>query len=169
MKRGKEPIKLDITTLGYYLDRALCVMIKSLNKELKEYNLDFQHSDFTILKVLSQADKLSQTDLARLLGKEKSGTGRSLSSLEKKGYIQRMAISGCKNEVCLSDKGKEIIPLLNEIADKVTEKAFKGFSAKKRNEMMESLTLIYKNSLITPENYTDSERNKVWKKIKDKK
>lgn len=143
----KEEIKLDIQTLGYYIDRALCVMIKSLNKELKEYQLEFKHSDFTILKVLSQNDGLSQSALARILGKEKSGIGRSLSSLEKKGYIYRSAISGCKNGVCLSEKGKQIIPLLDEIADKVTGKAFTGFTERQRKEMMKNLTLIYENSL----------------------
>lgn len=147
MERKSQELKLDIHTLGYYLDRALCVMIKSLNKELKEYNLEFQHSDFTILKILSQVKGLSQTELARILGKEKSGIGRSLSSLEKEGYIYRCAINRCKNEVSLSEKGKQIIPLLDEIADKVTDKAFSGFTENKRNEMMKNLTLIYKNSL----------------------
>ena len=147
MKIKSEDVNLDIHTLGYYLDRAICVLIKSLNKELKEYNLGFQHSDFSILKVLSQVNGLSQTELARILGKEKSGIGRSLNSLEKEGYVTRSAINGCKNEVYLTEKGKQIIPLLNEIADKVTAKAFTGFTDKKRKEMMTNLTLIYENSL----------------------
>lgn len=141
-----DEIKLDIHTLGYYLDRALCVMIKRLHKELKEYNIGFQHSDFTILKILSQTDGLSQTDLAKLLGKEKSGIGRSISSLEKDGFIYRAAINGCKNKVCLSEKGKQIIPLLDEIADKVTDRAFLGFSDKKRTELMKALTRISENA-----------------------
>ena len=147
MKKESEGIFLDIHTLGYYLDRSLCVMIKRLNKELKDYNLEFHHSDFTILKVLSQVSRLSQTELARILGKEKSGIGRSLTSLEKQGYITRIAINGCKKEIQLTEKGKQIIPLLNEIADKVTDRAFKGFSGKKRDEMLSNLTLIYENSL----------------------
>ena len=53
MKKDLEPIELDIKTLGYYIDRALCVMIKRLNKELRDENLTFQHSDFNIMKVLS--------------------------------------------------------------------------------------------------------------------
>ena len=147
MKKNPQEINLNIPTLGYYLDRALCVMIKILNKELKEYKLGFHHSDFTILKVLSETDGLSQTELAGILGKEKSGIGRSLTSLENKGYINRSVINGCKKEVKLSEKGEEIIPLLNKIADKVTERAFSGFPDKKRKEMMKNLTLIYKNSL----------------------
>lgn len=147
MKKDIDNFEVDIKTLGYYIDRALCAMIKSLNKELKIHGLYFQHSDFTIMKVLSEIDGLTQTQLAKILGKEKSGIGRSLSALEKDGYIHRRTVNGCTNMVYISEKGKEIIPFLNEIANKVTDKAFAGFTDKKRQDMMKNLTLIYKNSL----------------------
>ena len=147
MKSDLETEELDIQTLGYYIDRVLCVMIKRLNKELREENLKFQHSDFSVMKVLSEVDNINQSHLAKILGKEKSGIGKTLKSLEKEGYIQRSAINGCTNNVRLTEKGKEILPLLNKIADKVTDTAFTGFSPKKRNDIMKSLTLIYKNSL----------------------
>ena len=147
MKKDLEPINLDIKTLGYYIDRALCVMIKRLNKELRDENLKFQHSDFTIMKILSVVDSINQSHLAKILGKEKSGVGKTLKSLEKEGYIQRSSLNGCTNNVRLTEKGKEVLPLLNNIADRVTDRAFTGFSQKKRTEVMKSLTLIYKNSL----------------------
>ena len=147
MKRKNEEISINIHTLGYYLDRALCVMIKRLNKELREENLKFQHSDFTVMKVLSEVESINQSHLAKILGKEKSGIGKTLKSLEKEGYIQRSALNGCTNNVKLTQKGKEVLPLLNQIAERVTERAFSGFSAKKREDVMKSLTLIYKNSL----------------------
>ena len=147
MKKDFEPIQLDIQTLGYYIDRALCSMIKMLNKELRNEKLKFQHSHFTIMKVLSEIDCINQSDLAKILGKEKSGIGKTLKTLEKEGYIQRSALNGCTNNVRLTEKGKEILPLLNKIADRVTERAFSGFSSKKRTEVMKSLTLIYMNSL----------------------
>ena len=147
MERSLEPIELDIKTLGYYIDRALCVMIKRLNKELRDENLKFQHSDFTVMKVLSEVDSISQSHLAKILGKEKSGIGKTLKNLEKEGYIQRSALNGCTNIVRLTEKGKEVLPLLNRIAASVTERAFLGFSPKKREEILKYLTLIYKNSL----------------------
>lgn len=140
-------LEVDIKTLGYYIDRALCAMIKRLNKELKAQNLNFQHSDFAILMVLSQKDGLNQSELAGILGKEKSGIGRSLLSLEKDGYIARKAVNGCTNEVVLTEKGIEIMPLLNSIAHKVTDIAFAGLSESKRKEMLKNLTIVYKNSL----------------------
>ena len=147
MKKDFEAVELDIKTLGYYIDRALCVMIKRLNKELKDENIKFQHSDFTVMKVLSEVDSINQSHLAKILGKEKSGIGKTLKSLEEEGYIQRSALNGCTNNVRLTEKGKEIMPLLNKIANKVTDTAFTGFSQKKRNEAMKYLTLIYQNSL----------------------
>ena len=147
MKRDFEQVEIDIKTLGYYLDRALCVMIKRLNKELRDENLKFQHSDFTIMKVLSEVETINQSHLAKILGKEKSGIGKTLKSLEKEGYIQISALNGCTNNVKLSEKGKEILPLLNKIADRVTDRALSGISAKKREEVMKYLTHIYKNSL----------------------
>lgn len=147
MIKDKEEIDLNIQTLGYYIDRALCALIKSLNKELKARGLEFQHSDFTILKVLSEIEGLSQTQLAKILGKEKSGIGHSLSSLEKEGYVSKTFVNGCTNKVSLTDKGRGIMPILNEIANKVTDKAFSGFSDKKKLDVMKNLTLIYKNSL----------------------
>ena len=147
MKKELEPMELDIKTLGYYIDRALCVMIKRLNKELRVENLKYQHSDFTIMKILSEVDSINQSHLAKILGKEKSGVGKTLKSLEKEGYIQRSSLNGCTNNVRLTEKGKEILPLLNKIADRVTERAFTGFSSKKRTEVMKYLTLIYMNSL----------------------
>ena len=147
MKKDLEPVELDIKTLGYYIDRALCVMIKRLNKELRDENLKFQHSDFTIMKVLSEVDSINQSHLAKILGKEKSGIGKTLKSLENEGYIQRSALNGCTNNVKLTEKGKKILPLMNKIADRVTERAFSGFSQKKRDEVMKCLTLIYRNSL----------------------
>lgn len=147
MKKDLEHVELDIKTLGYYIDRALCVMIKRLNRELRIENLKFQHSGFSIMKVLYEVDNISQSNLAKILGKEKSGIGKTLKSLEEEGYIQRNALNGCTNNVRLTEKGKDVLPLLNKIADHVTERAFSGFSAKKRADVMKYLTLIYRNSL----------------------
>lgn len=142
-----EDFQLDIPTLGYYIDRVLCVMIKQLNKELKATNLKFHHSDFTILKVLSVKDGISQSDISRLLGKEKSGISRSLSSLEKLGYISRVASNGCTNHVFLTEQGRILMPTLNQIAQKVSDNAMKGFTKKKQSEIMKTLTSIYKNCI----------------------
>ena len=147
MKKDIENTPLDIQTLGYYIDRALCVMIKRLNKELRDENLNFQHSDYTIMRVLDETGCLNQSQIAKFLGKERSAISKSLKSLENNGYIKRAPMNGCTNSVSLTEKGKEIMPALNKIADKITDIASNGFSTKKRTEMMKNLTQIYLNCL----------------------
>ena len=148
MKTNFDPYNLDIDTLGFYMVRTLSAMIKNLNKELKDTGLNFQHSDFTIMRILNKKDGLTQSELADILGKQKSGISRSLNSLEKNGYIIRSAYNGCTNKVSLSDKGKNIIPQIDKIANHVTDIAFHGFPEKKREEMLKNLTKIYKNSRL---------------------
>lgn len=145
MKKESKIPETEIYTLGCNLDRTLCVLIKCLNKELRENNLNFQHSDFSILKVLNLSDGISQSDLSRILGKERSAVSRSVSSLEQQGYLQREARNGCTNSIILTQKGKEIISLLDSIAQKVTQDAFAGFTKKRREATIKNLTAIFHN------------------------
>lgn len=147
MKQATNTTELDIETLGYYVHRALFSMIKRLHKELKAQNLNFTHSDYTILRALDQKNGLTQTEISKIIGKEKSGVSRSINSLERQGYIFRTPANGCTNEVFISEKGKEVIPVLNDIAHRVTDRAFTGFGPKKRREMMTGLSSIYRNSI----------------------
>ena len=147
MKKDIENTPSDIKPLGFYIHRALCVMIKRINKELRDQNLNFQHSDFTIMMALERLGCLNQSQIAKFLGKERSAISKSLKSLENKGYIERTPMNGCTNSVSLTEKGKEIMPALNKIADEVTDIASNGFSTKKRTEMIKNLTQVYLNCL----------------------
>ena len=147
MKRKLRPFEIDIDALGYYINRAFFAMVKYLNQELSDSNLNLQHSDFTILKILNQIKAGSQTEISTILGKERSGISRSLSNLERNGYVKREAKNGSTNYVSLTPKGEEVLPKINAITDKVTEKAFKGFSQKSREAMIKNLNKIYFNSL----------------------
>ena len=105
-----QPYHLEINTLGFYVDRLLFAMIKRQNQMLKESQLDLQHSEFITLKVLNVLKEASQTEIASVMGKERSGVGRILVSLEKKGYIERKPLNGSTNFVTLTEKGKDAIP-----------------------------------------------------------
>lgn len=147
MDRNIKPFELEVNSLGFYLNRALWAMIKYLNKELKDSNLDFQHSDFTILKALDSLDGATQSQIALVLDKERSGIGRSISSLESKGYIKREPLNGSTNYVTLTEKGKQTIPVINEVIERVTAKAFKGFSQRSKTSTINHLNRIFQNSI----------------------
>ena len=142
-----QPYHLEINTLGFYVDRLLYAMIKRQNQMLKESPLDLQHSEFITLKVLNVLKEASQSQVASVMGKERSGVGRVLASLEKKGYIERKPLNGSTNFVTLTEKGKDAIPLITELSNKLSDLTLRGFSAQKRQSILKCLDLLYKNAL----------------------
>lgn len=142
-----EPFELEISTLGFYVNRAFWGLIKILNKELKQSGLDLPHAEFTIIKALEVLQGATQSQIAKVLDKERSGISRSLVSLEKKGYICKAPLNGKSNFVILTEKGKDTLPKINEVIDKISEQALKGFSKRSRESLMNNLTRIYENSM----------------------
>lgn len=147
MKSQPEIADFTVSTLGFYINRALSAMIRNLNKELKAAGLDIQHSHFVVLKFLSVKDSVCQSEISYISGKDKAAISRTLAYLEKNNYVVREAQNKCKYSVVLTDKGREIIPLINDIADKVTSKAFTGFRNGAKIRVIEDLTKIYSNFL----------------------
>lgn len=145
-ERNYQAFELEIQAIGYYLNRTFCMVVKLLNKELREANLDLQHAEFSIIRVLTEIGGMSQSQLAQILGKERSGVGRTISSLEKKGYISRDSLNGSTNLITLTEKGRELAPVINEVISKVTEKSFHGFSQKSRGSTIKNLNKIFENA-----------------------
>ena len=81
------------------------------------------------------------------MGKVRSGVGRTLASLEKKGYVERRALNGSTNFVTLTEKGKQAMPMITELSNKLSDLTLRGFSAQKRQSILKSLDLLYKNAL----------------------
>ena len=146
MKSHHEVKDLNIHTLGYHIDRTLSAMVKILNKELKKEGLELQHSHFSIMKVLNEVDNISQSELSKYVGKDRGSISRALNFLESNNYVERHSVNGCKNGISLTEKGREIMPLLNTISSRVTDKAFTGFREKTRKNILETLSKIYYNS-----------------------
>ena len=147
MDKKIKPFDLEIQTLGFYVNRVFYMMTKKLNDELKKSGLDIQHAEFTIIKVLGVLGSATQSQIAAALGKERSGISRSLAVLEKKELIRRTLLNGSTNNVELTEKGIDALPLLNRVTDSVTEMAFRGFSQKSRISVINNLNKMYKNAL----------------------
>ena len=136
---------LDIDTLGYYLDRALNVMIKHLNKTFVEKNIDLQHAQYTVLKVLWCSDGISQSQLSRLLGKDPAAISRALNYLESKGYIERRGTNGKTNGIFLTEYANSRKGDIESVADLVTDKATSGMMQHEKDSLKQMLNSIYDN------------------------
>lgn len=145
MKSTEEITDIQIDTLGYFVDRALGVMVKKLNKTFTERNIDLQHSQYTILKVLWCKDGLSQSQLSKILGKDPAAICRALNYLEQKGYIVRKSRDSKTNGVYLTEYASVRKDDIEQVADFVTESATEGMTEHQRNMTTQLLTRIYNN------------------------
>ena len=148
MEKHLKPDTSTMESLGFYMDRILYSMLKRLNKEHKKNNWDIQQSEATILQTLNVLGSKSQSELASILGKERSGISRSVTALEKKGYVERTSVNGSTYSVALTEKGKSMIPAIIEKYKNVQELALKGLSEKSRTSLMKNLETIYKNVIV---------------------
>lgn len=148
MEKHLKPYQIDVNSVGFFVDRLLFAMIKRRNHDLNEINSDLQHAEFVVLKVINILKGASQSQLAAVMGKERSGIGRILTSLEKKGYIERVPLNGSTNHVTLTEKGEQTIPMIMQLSEKLTEQTFKGFSKKGRESIIENLDKMYRNVLL---------------------
>lgn len=146
MKITKDENEFEIDTLGYYIDRALNVMVKQLNKLFVEKGIDLQHAQYTVLKVLWCGDGISQSQLSKYLGKNPAAVSRSLNYLESKGYISRVDTNGKTNKVYLTDYANTRRNDIEAVANMVTDKVTRGMTQHQSRTLKDLLTKIYKNS-----------------------
>ena len=145
MKQETIQEPLDIDTLGYYLDRALNVMIKLLNKTFAEKDIGLQHAQYTVLKVLWCCEGISQSRLSRLLGKDPAAISRALNYLESKGYIERRGTNGKTNGIFLTEYANSRKDEIEAVADLVTDKATSGMTQHQKDLLKQVLNTIYDN------------------------
>lgn len=145
MKDEFKAYDIDVSSLGFLIDRLLYAMVKRRNQDLDEKEWDIQHPEFIVMKVLNLKPNISQSQLAKVMGRERSGISKIIASLEKKGYVERTALNGSTNLVKLTEKGIGMMPGINELSEKLNERAFKGFSQKNRAAMIRNLERLYNN------------------------
>lgn len=96
--------KTEYDLLGVWLVFAFNSLVAELNHSLRSVGLPLNHAQFVILQNLFLKDGQSQSDIARLVGKDRAAISRSLNTLEENGFIIRKAASGSKNSVFITEK-----------------------------------------------------------------
>ncbi|SHE38571.1 MarR family winged helix-turn-helix transcriptional regulator [Dysgonomonas macrotermitis] len=132
-------------SLGLLVSRASIWLAKSLNASLEASNIDLPHSQFIVLRCLYYKDALSQLEIAQILSKDAAAIKRTIDNLEKKGLAVRIQVRNLKNSVCITDKGRELMPQALKVADRIIEEALAGFAEKDRKQLKDMLTKVYTN------------------------
>ena len=120
-------------------------MIRLLNYELSQSGLEIQYPQFAILMILSKKEGLSQSEMKDIVDRDKASVSRNLNYLEEKGYVKRRAHDGKTKLIYLTEKGKDTIPHLYQIARKNQETSLQGFSEEEKKIIIEGLRKIYIN------------------------
>ncbi len=102
-----------------------------------------------MLNYLSQNNGCIQREIANDCNLEPASVTSVLNSMEKAELITRMPVVGDKRalEVRLTEKGIEKKKIADEIAVKIENECFKGFTEEEKIVAKDFLTRIHKNML----------------------
>ena len=130
---------------------------KIKNEEMAEYKLRSVHT--SCLYYLYKEESLSLGELCNICEEDKANISRSLSYLEKEGYITSSTKRRRRYHLILelTDKGREVAKKLVLKIDSMLERASDGLSEEDRIIMYRSLALISSNLQKIYENYENTD------------
>lgn len=132
-------------SLGFLVSRAAVSLSKSMNASLEANDMDLSHSQFIVLRCLYYKDALSQFEIANLLSKDAAAIKRTVDLLEKKEFVIRKQVRTLKNSVCITEKGRELMPKALKIAEEQLNEAMAGIKPKDRELLWSMLDKIFTN------------------------
>ncbi|MDH4943764.1 MarR family transcriptional regulator [Sulfurimonas sp. C5] len=122
-------------SIGYQTN-LVATMLKTSFTKLLQPRFGIAAEQFATLKIIDEDQEVTQTQMAEMLGKDKTTVGRSIESLIKKDLLKREDCSLDKraNRISLTPKAKEILEQAVPLAHKVNE----AIKAKLSEEELES-------------------------------
>ena len=129
--------------VGYNMKRAYMRIHADFTVALEEIGL--RQRTFSVLSLVVQNAGISQSDVARTLGIERSGTVVIVDELEDRGLISRDKVPGDRRAYALtpSDEGRALYARAMERIAAHEASLLAGFSADERRTLLEFLTRIH--------------------------
>jgi len=139
----------------FILDESITFLINKtaqkfkleLGRKLKQSGLDISSDQWSVMMYLADKDGPSQTELAYRLHKDRSNLTRILDLMEKAEYIRRSRSTDDRREfnVFITDKGRDLIPVLRKTGDSVMKKALKGSDTNEIKVVKSFLNKLFAN------------------------
>lgn len=137
--------KPDYDLLGAWLDLAFSSLVAELNRSLHSVGVPLNHAQFAILQNLFLKDGQSQSDIARLVRKDRAAISRSLNTLEENGFIIRKAVSGSKNGVFLTEHAHRNRDKITEAINMAILRARRGMTEEEYEKGLDFLRKVHTN------------------------
>jgi len=135
---SKEPLgKLLSCTGKHFLNRV--------NEKLN--HLDIKRSYYALILISEGQGELTQQGLADLLESDKVSVVRIIDYLSELGYVKRVRGEADRRKygLTLTAKAEKEMPFIKETIEETTQKALKGISKQKVDELFDTLNIIKKN------------------------
>lgn len=132
-------------TYHYMLMTNHMLLQKQLLAALRETGLTAGQPK--VLDYLRDHNGASQKEIARGCRIEPGSLTSVLNRMEEKGMIERRMLRGNRRTfyIYLTDKGEELLKVVEEEFEKLEKKVFKGLSLEEQKSFMDLFFHIYKN------------------------
>lgn len=116
-----------------------------VNHKLKPYNLGSGQHIFLIN--IASNEGINQKELTSLVKIDKATTAKALKKLEEHGYIYRKCddVDRRYNQLFLTKKGHEVMPMIVDILNEITDELVKGLDENECRQFKQSLNKILDN------------------------
>lgn len=131
--------------LAHLVKDAARALVRALQMRLTQHSVSFGHWAF--LRILWEADGLTQRDLSKRAGVMEPTTFAALNAMEKLGYIVRRQKPENKRKVYvyLTPRGRWLKGKLVPLAEEVNRVAVRGIPAKEISAMRQGLLTMIEN------------------------
>ncbi|WP_053367957.1 MarR family winged helix-turn-helix transcriptional regulator [Bacillus sp. FJAT-27245] len=131
--------------IGLLIRNADLTIANYVKKQLEPFNLAPEQN--LIMMMLWEKDGISPNELSQHLKKDKANIARMIVSLEKKGYIKRMADPLDKRtfKVLLTEEGRQLECRVAPILEEASRTVMNGISPEQAVQLRKLLTKIIHN------------------------
>ena len=127
-------------SIGFKINQTANKINNKFNNILNEYKIAPEQR--ATLEIIKFEKDVNQTKIANILAKDKTTISRTLSALEKKGFIQKEAIDKRTNLIKLTVLGEEILNKSQESVQKFRKGLFSNLEKEESDKLIELLEKI---------------------------
>ena len=133
--------------LGCMLGTANQVLLKELERALKDARLNLTSSEYLVLRALYSRDGIQQCEIAEMVGRDKAGICRCVTGLVKKGLVKVEPISYKCVRVYLTKTALSIQPQVMQVAESRHKELIELLSPSELEAFTKVLSIIIKTKI----------------------
>ena len=137
-------MKLLDGSVGFLLARTARSMKRALEARLSEYNITA--TQYIVLSLLSEEDGISLSKLGRRLYFDNPTITGIVDRMERDGLVERRRVADDRRgiNVFLTQKGKQLLGIIETFAEDINDQAMSEFTKSDRDKFVITLDSIWK-------------------------